>query len=118
MKDQMKTTKKRLMELAGLAEERVLSQYAIMVGSYPARLMGFEVTITSGKTMDGGNISGDFLVVGYGRIIQNVSGDFDHDTRPANSIIFVQGGGGKTQGVIYHPKMDGDTIKIKDKSNS
>lgn len=114
----MKTTKKRLMELAGLAEEKALSQYAIMVGSHAARLVGYEVTISSGKTMDGGSINGDFLVVGYGRIIQNASGDFDYDTRPANSIIFVQGGGGKVQGVIYHPKMDGDTIKIKDKSNS
>ena len=115
----MKLTKKRLMENAGLVQEKAPSEYAIIVGSYPARLMGYEVTITNGKTMDGRSISGDFLVVGYGSIIQNASGDFNHDTRPQNMLLFVQqswtGGTGKAQGVIYHPKMDGDTIKIKDK---
>ncbi len=113
----MKLTKKRLMENAGLLQEKAPSQYAIMVGSHAARLVGFEVSISSGKAMDGGTVSGDFLVVGYGSIVQNTTGDFTYDTRPSNGIIFVQqawtGGSGKVQGVLYHPSMDGNSIKVK-----
>ena len=99
-----------------LLQEREVGQYAISVGSHAARLVGFEVSISNGDLVNGGSINGDYLVIGYGRIINNPTGEFNYSTNPSNDVLFIQNAndqGSQIQSVYYHPKMDGNMVKVK-----
>ena len=98
------------MEIAGLLNEnqdsvfeyKELNPYSQMVGSWAANYVGFKVSISNGDLVDGGSVSGDYLVVGYGRLITDTTGDFNASSKPSVEVLIVQdadGAGTRIQSV-------------------
>lgn len=112
----MKLTKERLMENAGLLKERELNPYSQMVGSFAANYVGFQVSISNGELLAGGSISGDFLVVGYGRFIDNPTGDFNASSKPSKEVLILQdmnGGNSGLQSMLCSAAELESKVKVK-----
>ena len=82
-----------------ILQEKELNPYSQSVGSFAANYVGFQVSISNGDLVEGGEISGDFLVVGYGRLIENTTGDFNARTNTSSEVLIVQDADGVGSGL-------------------